>query len=686
MASSESTSATGFLWRRVALFAIILLGAVLRLWNLSQNGWGNEYYTAGVRSMTISWHNFFYNSFDPAGFVSVDKPPVALWIQAASVELFGFHGFSLFLPQVLGGLGAILILYHLVQCRFGAMAGLLAALFLAVTPISVAIDRSNNTDSCLVLVLLLAAWALIRATEKGNRSLLMLSMAIIGLGFNVKMLAAYVVLPTFVLVYFLGAPLALQRRLADLVISGVVLVAVSLSWVLAYDLTAPENRPFAGTTKNNSMLELAIGPYAVGRFVPPVRSSNTARSYPKADNAVIIGTQQAAGGETGGESRPRTGLLRLLVRAPAGPLRLADGQLAGQVAWLAPLALMGLVLGAFQYRFGRPLAPEHLALLLWFGWAFTYGIVYSFAGGIMHLYYLATMAPPLAALAGIGVASLRDRYLRKGWGALLLPATLLVTAAWQLHIETSALDLAFGDMVNPNVFFPLMGLISDCLLHSALLAGTLAAVGGLFVIALRQAWNRRRRAVAAVALGIGLSSVLVVPMAWVMSSVLVAGHGVLPSADMPRLACPIGRSMWSWYAIQPPPYISKLIGFLRANSADERYLLATSSARLAAPIIIRTGEPVMAMGGFHGLDPILTPEKLAAMVKANQVRFVMQGDLPIISRRLGAEAAGKAIADWVEANGKLVDASLWRSYGDGGHRLRLYDLRPDVALFAAPSQ
>src|SRR5512132_2601529 len=180
---------------RLGLFAVLAVAAALRLWRLSQNGFGNEYYTAGVRSMSQSWHNFLYNSFDPAGFISVDKPPVALWAQVASVKLFGFHPLSVLIPQALEGVAAVAVLYHLVARRFGAAAGLLAALFLALTPVSVAIDRSSNTDSCLVLVLLLAAWALLRAAEDGSRRRLLLSMALVGLAFNIKMLAAFVVLP-----------------------------------------------------------------------------------------------------------------------------------------------------------------------------------------------------------------------------------------------------------------------------------------------------------------------------------------------------------------------------------------------------------------------------------------------------------------------------------------------------------
>jgi len=192
---------------RLGLTAIFLLAAVLRLWRLDQNGFGNEYYTAGVRSMSAAWHNFLYHAFDPAGFLSVDKPPVAMWIQVAAVKVFGFHGLSVLVPQVLEGLAAVWLVYHLVQRRFGPPAGMLAALFLAVTPVSIAVDRSSNTESCLLLILLFAVWALTRAAEAGSRRFLLLAMALLGLAFNVKMLAAFVVLPTFALVYLLGARL-----------------------------------------------------------------------------------------------------------------------------------------------------------------------------------------------------------------------------------------------------------------------------------------------------------------------------------------------------------------------------------------------------------------------------------------------------------------------------------------------
>lgn len=706
-------------WDRIALAAIVLLAAGLRLWQLDQNGYGLEYYAAGVRSMMNSWHNFLYNSFDPAGFVSVDKPPVALWVQVASAKLFGFHGLSVLLPQVLEGVAAVWLVYHLVQRRFGASAGRLAALFLAITPVSVAIDRSSNTDSCLVLVLLLAAWALIRAVEDGSRGLLLLSMALIGIGFNAKMLAAFVVLPTFVLVYFLGAPVGGRRRFVDLTMAALVVAAVSLSWVLAYDLTPPDKRPFAGSSRTNSMLELAVDHNGIQRFIPRWRLFRAARIVPRTAQSATTGAQSGPGARPPAGPGPRGGWPGFGDRVPVGPLRLFDRHLAGQVGWLLPLAFLGAGVAARQVRWRRPLAPAHVALLLWVSWTLTYGIVYSCAGGIFRSYYLATIAPPLAALAGIGVVSMWDGYLRRGWPAVLLPGALLLTAAWEAYIESDALGWTLD--ASRSRLVAILSAARDqsgdwrTWLYLALLGGTLVAVAGLLAPPLRGALGRSARGLAASALGVGLVALLVTPGAWALSSVLARDSVMRLSADLSRLA-PGDDTL----GLRPrdrsgaPTTTRKLVGFLEANRHGERYVLATLNTQLAAPIIIQTGEAVMAMGGFMGTDPILTPEKLARMVEDKQVRFVLVPDFSTIGQRLGAEAPGRPIADWVRANGTPVDPALWRSsvpeadandpnqaslpgdattprrpFGRGfGARVnnsQLYDLRPEVGVVAAPS-
>src|SRR3954453_22686748 len=131
--------------RRLALSAILALSAFLNLLWLTSDGYGNIYYAATVKNMLTSWHNFLFASFD-AGFVSVDKPPLAFWIQAASAKLFGFDGWSLLLPQALAGVLSVGLVYHLVHRSFGLVAGLLAALALTLTPISVATNRHNNLE------------------------------------------------------------------------------------------------------------------------------------------------------------------------------------------------------------------------------------------------------------------------------------------------------------------------------------------------------------------------------------------------------------------------------------------------------------------------------------------------------------------------------------------------------------
>jgi 4-amino-4-deoxy-L-arabinose transferase-like glycosyltransferase len=643
---------------------VLVLTALLRLWRLDQNGFDNEYYAAAVRSMMGGWHAFFYNSFDPAGFVSVDKPPLALWIQVATAKVLGFSSRAVLLPQVLEGVAAVAVLMHLVGRRFGAGAGALAGLFLALTPIAVAVDRSGNTDTGLVLVLLLAAWALTVAAERGHRGWLLLAMALIGVGFNVKMLAAFVVLPTFALVYWLGAPVPWRRRLLDLALGGVLVVAVSLPWMIAYDLTPPARRPFVGSSPQNSMIDLAVGHNGIGRFVRlwqaggPVRVDQAPARRPIA----TAGASASAAAE---------GYARLFVRTPVGPLRLLDGLLAAQVAWLLPLALLGAA-GLARGGVRLPLDAARLDLLLWTGWALTYTAVYSYAGGIFHFYYLSTLGPPLGALAAVGVASAWARY-REGGAASVVPAgALLVTAMWQCYVHSAAL--------------PTLALDWQRRLPVWMLIAVVIAAAGLIALRL----GRGAGAPAAAALGVALAALLVIPSAWALSSVLVRGVAVIPSADVGRLREPsaAGSPGDRWRSAEAAGR-EALTAFLRANRHRERFLLATPSAQLASPLIIATGEPVMAMGGFHGLDPILTPERLAALVEARQVRFVMLGELSTVSRYMGAESAGRPLADWVRANGRPVDAALWGGSVTGvgrGARRQLYDLNPEAGLVPAPGR
>lgn len=657
-------------WEVILLVAVLFLSLMLRLWGLDQNRWGAEYYTAAVRSMAMSWHNFFYTAFDPTGFISVDKPPVALWLQVVSVKIFGFSPLSVLLPQVLMGVGSVWLLYHLVRRRFSASAALLATLFLAVTPIWVAVNRTNNTDTCLLFVLLLATWALMKAAEEGSRWLLLLSMAIVGLAFNVKMLAAYIVLPTFCLVYFIGAPRRWSRKFADLAMALLVLVVISLPWVLAYEFTPRDSRPFVGGSHDNSMLELVVGHNTVNRFFSPLKSPTVNTHGAEIKQAVAAEVKPVYGAGSDIPTSLRVLLSRKFVSTPAGPLRLAGGQLAAQTVWLLPFALMAIVMGIGQSRLTRPLTARHLAVLFWSCWIVTYGVVYSYLNGIIHYYYLSTLAPALAALAGIGIVNLWSYYRRKNAYAFLLPATLLLTAAWQYHIQTSALGLKSGQFTGSPIHWLNW-------LHFMLIGGTIIAVAGLVLILLPRTVNRLTSGLAVGLLAIGLLAIMILPGAWALSSLLIPGHGLIPSADLYRLIAFTGdNGPRMRYLLKHSESNSKLVKFLQANRKNERYLLVTTTTELAAPIIIKTGEAVLAKGGFHGIDPAVTPESLARMVKTGAIRFVMLGDVTMISRKMGSDTAEELMEQWVRANGKTVDPSLWQTRRMTHRGMELYDLRP----------
>jgi 4-amino-4-deoxy-L-arabinose transferase-like glycosyltransferase len=189
----------------LALTAIVIFAAVLRFINIDSLGYVNHYYAAAVKSMMQSWHNFFFVAAEPGGSVSVDKPPVGLWLQTISAYFLGVNAYGLLMPQILAGLASVVVVYHLVRRSFGTTAGLLAALALAVTPVAVAVDRNNTIDSTMIFTLLLAAWAFIKAIETSKMRYLLIGATLVGIAFNIKMMAAYLPVPAFFALYFLGS-------------------------------------------------------------------------------------------------------------------------------------------------------------------------------------------------------------------------------------------------------------------------------------------------------------------------------------------------------------------------------------------------------------------------------------------------------------------------------------------------
>src|SRR6266516_5954962 len=435
-------------WHRLALMGITLVSIFMNFYQLGANGY-SSYYPAAIRSMMDSWYNFFFAAYDPGGFVSIDKPPVGFWLEVASAKLFGFNSVSILLPQALAGVLSVLLLYYLVRRHFGVVAGLLAALALALNPISILTNRNVTIDSTLTLVLLLGAWTVLKAAETGRLRWLLLTAFIVGIGFNIKTLEAYLVVPAYGLLYLLAAPKSIWKRIGHLALAGVVLLVVSFSWIAAVDLTPASQRPYVDSTQDNSELSLALGYNGIERLLgqfgrgfranTPNRTTNAGRNRVPPTNGNggqtntgrnVTGQQTTPGG--GGFGGPGG----IFATGGPGPLRLFTEPLGGQIVWLLPLAILGAVALAWQRRPRLQSDRQQQSLVLWGAWLLTMGTFFSVAG-FFHQYYMTEMAPAIAALFGIGLVTMWQDYRRAGWRGWLLPLALIATVAEQVYILTS---------------------------------------------------------------------------------------------------------------------------------------------------------------------------------------------------------------------------------------------------------
>ena len=370
-------------WRTDAAIVLVVLvvAASLRLYDLASTG-QNVYYAAAMQSMLGSWHNFFFVAFDPAGALSVDKPPLGFWLQALSARTFGFHYWALALPQALAGSTAPPILYFMVRGRYGRGVAATAALALAIVPASVASARNNSLDTITMLLMLIAAWAVLRSLEDGRVRWLLPGALACGLAFNTKMFMAFVPLPAFALAYAVAWRGSWRARWRGVALAAGVLTAVSLSWVTAVGLTPANDRPVIYNGYGNSIWALTFRFNGLNHVTgtPPqsrVRSS-------------IDGTEgQADAAE-------------LSSRAP---WRLFAGRLGGQIGWFLPIAIAGSVVLLRR----RARAP---ADVLWASWFLSALAVFTVTRELPPQ-YLEAMAAPTALCAAIGLAALLELARRR---------------------------------------------------------------------------------------------------------------------------------------------------------------------------------------------------------------------------------------------------------------------------------
>lgn len=618
-------------WARPALCGLLAVTAALYLGNLSASGYANAFYSAAVQAGTQSWKAFFFGSSDASNFITIDKPPAALWVMELSARVFGVNSWSILVPEALMGVATAGVLYATIRRWFGPAAGLIAGTTCALTPVAAMMFTFNNPDALLVLLLTVAAYALTRAIEDGRTRWLVLAAALVGTGFITKMLQAFLVLPAFAATYLLTGPHTAATRVRQLLVSGVALAVATLWWPVAVSLVPAADRPYVGGSQNNSIWNLIFGYNGFGR---------------------LTGNETGSVGGGGGNGG---------AWGPTGWNRLFTTDFGGQISWLIPGALV-LLVGALAlgWRAGRT-DRTRAALGLWGGSLVVTGLTFSYASGIIHPYYTVALAPAVGALVGIGAVVLWRQ--RSAWVArAVLGLALAVTAWWAYRLLARSPD--WNSWLRPVV----------------LVAGLAAA------IALMP--DLRRRIGGGVA-SLGLTAALAAPLAFTLDTVNTAHTGAIPSAGptvsvvggfagqgpggagfggfagQRRAAGPQGPAGWQGRPgaggavrgaggpgagglLNASTSNPALTAALRANASHYTWVAATTGSNNASGYQLASGQPVMAIGGFNGSDPAPTLAQFERFVAAKKIHYYIPGG----TGRPGGSGSSDAaqIESWVTSH------------------------------------
>nr|WP_242432908.1 glycosyltransferase family 39 protein [Streptomyces sp. Root264] len=677
-------------WSLPALIAILVLAGVLYGWNLSGNSL-NSFYSAAVYSGTQSWKAWFFGSLDAGNFLTVDKPPFALMIMGLSCRVFGFGTWQMMAPEIAAALGTIWILHSSVKRAFGHVAAAVAALVLALTPITVAINRDNNPDTILVLLMVAGAALALRATRDDRLLPLVGSAVCFGLAFNTKMLQGYIALPAVFAVYLYASRLGWRRKAVNLALAAVALAVSSFWWATAVSLVPADDRPYIGGSTDGSAWDLIMGYNGLGR--------------------VLGGEGNGGGGGGGGATFAGT----------AGIGRMFNDVLGGQISWLIPFAGVALVAGLVRCGRAPRTDATRAALVMWGGWLVLHYLTFAMAEGTMHPYYTTALAPGIAALCGGGGVLLwrafRGGDARWSW---VLPAGLAVTGVWAVVLLRRATGWN-------TWLWPAVGVV------------TVLALVGLFV--LRSATSGTRLRLLGVSVAAALVAGLAGPTAYAASPAFGSSGGMMggtnptagpstgggmggpggggrggfgggggngggPGGQMPggtQQGGQVGGEAPGGGNAETAPgggtgelpqgggagefpggsqggengtapggaaggapggmgggggmggADSGLVSYLEKHQDGATWLIAVSNSQSAGQLILSTGKPAISMFGFTGSDNAMTLTRLEELVKKGELHYIQLGGG-------GGPGGGDnsllaEITTWVQKNGTAVKAS-----------------------------
>ncbi|MFC9256242.1 glycosyltransferase family 39 protein [Amycolatopsis thailandensis] len=578
-------------WVRPAVFGLLAATALLYFWNLTASGYGNSFYAAAVQSGTQDWKAWLFGSLDAGNVLTVDKPPAALWVTTAFARLFGFSSFTVLAPQALMGVASVGLLYLTVKRTSGPVAGLFAGAAFALTPVAALMFKFNNPDALLTLLLIAGAYCTIRAIEKASPRWLMFAGVAIGFGFLTKMMQAFLVLPAFGLAYLIAAPASLGKRLLHLA-GAVVSVVVSAGWFIALvDLWPTASRPYIGGSADDSLLELALGYNGLGRIFGGSGGGG----------GVMVG------GPGGGMSGGNVGF-----GGESGLTRMFGASFGGEVSWLLPAALIGLVAGLWFTRRAAGTDRTRAALVVWGGWMLVTALVFSYMSGIVHPYYAVALAPSIAAVVAISGTSLwrgRAHLAPRVFLSLMIAAS----AVWAYILLDRDADWL------PVLRWVIVGL--------GLVTATVVLVG---VPPLREL-------VAVVA----TAAVLTVGLGTAAYAVETASQA--HSGSIPISGPATGGERGMGGPGMEESASTELGTALAATTT--KWAAATSSSQSAANLELASGKSVIGIGGWSGSDPAPTLAEFQQYVADGEITYYVEG-----GRGGGPGGGSNEISEWVAAN------------------------------------
>ncbi|MFJ4650980.1 ArnT family glycosyltransferase [Nocardia sp. NPDC088792] len=618
---------------RAGLVALLIATAVMYLWNITSNGMGNQFYAGAAWAGSKNWEALLFGSLDTGNFITVDKPPVSQWVMGLSGRIFGFSSASMLIPQALMAVAAVALLYGAVRRVTGSHnTGLFAGAALALTPVAALMFRFNNPDAVMVLLMMAAAYATVRALERASTKWIMLAGVALGFAFLAKMLEGLMVLPALGLAYLIAAPNPIRTRILQLFGALVAMLAASGWYVFVTLLWPASSRPYLAGSTDNNFMNLVLGYNGFSRVLgrnhgnrgggtpkpDPTTAANAANTAAGGHASTADAAQQFPAGGRGGFGGFGGGQSH-------GVTRLFTGEFGFEIGWLLPAALVAMVLVIVS----RGRAPRtdlmRAAAIIFGGWIIIDGGVLSYMSGTVHPYYCLSIAPAVAGMFAVG---LYEMWSKRGTilGRFGLAALIAITGVW-----------SFVLLHRNSGWYPE--------LRWGILAVTLIAAVLLVV-----PWTHTaRRKLAAVVLAVGVAGSLSGAAAYTFATIATPHSGGGPTVGPAQAG---GRGgMGGFGQTQSNPALASLL-----ENTNSTWAAAINGSSAAAGLELQSDKAVMAIGGFSGSDPTPTLAQFQADVKAGKVSYYI-----VQNNNGGGRGQG-------DGNGQGAGNGAGNGQGDGSGR------------------